>query len=78
MLVLVAMSLNALVFSQSVETDPHANEPCGFATVLSQLEKQYPGFKASFDQQTQLALQLPAMKAGAQGIDRRKKIVRAI
>lgn len=75
-LVLVVMSLNALVFSQSVETDPHANEPCGFATVLSQLEKQYPGFKASFDQQTQLALQLPAMKAGAQGIDRRKKIVR--
>lgn len=31
-------------------------EPCGFSTVLNQLEKQYPGFKAHFDLETQRIL----------------------
>ena len=39
------------VIAQGVE-NPHMNEPCGFATVLDQLEAQYPGFKTKFDAQT--------------------------
>lgn len=39
------------VNAQGVENS-HLNEPCGFATVLDQLEAQYPGFKTNFDAQT--------------------------
>lgn len=39
------------VNAQGVENS-HLNEPCGFATVIDQLEVQYPGFKLKFDAQT--------------------------
>ncbi len=39
------------VIAQGVENS-HLNEPCGFATVIDQLEVQYPGFKLKFDAQT--------------------------
>jgi hypothetical protein len=39
------------VIAQVVENS-HLNEPCGFATVIDQLEAQYPGFKSTFDAQT--------------------------
>jgi hypothetical protein len=39
------------VNAQGVENS-HLTEPCGFATVLDQLEAQYPGFKTNFDAQT--------------------------
>ena len=39
------------LIAQGVE-NPHLNEPCGFATVIDQLEVQYPGFKLKFDAQT--------------------------
>ena len=39
------------VNAQSVENS-HLNEPCGFATVIDQLEAQYPGFKLKYDAQT--------------------------
>ena len=48
-------------------------EPCGFDQVLKQLEQQYPGFKASFDAQTQRALQLDAEKLAAKTLSNRKK-----
>ena len=48
-------------------------EPCGFDQVLKQLEQQYPGFKASFDKQTQRALQLDAEKLAAMTLSNRKK-----
>lgn len=39
------------VIAQGVQ-NPHLNEPCGFATVIDQLEAQYPGFKSKYDAQT--------------------------
>ena len=54
----------------------HADEPCGFVTVLQQLEQQYPGFGAQYDVQTQRAKASDALKLAAQGLDRRKKILR--
>ena len=58
------------------EVNLHADEPCGFVTVLQQLEQQYPGFKASYDAQTVKALNSDAEKLAAQGLDRRKKVIR--
>jgi hypothetical protein len=58
------------------EVNLHADEPCGFVTVLQQLEQQYPGFKASYDAQTVKAKNAEALKLAAQGLDRRKKIIR--
>ena len=75
-LFLVVVLLSGSVIAQSTEINPHANEPCGYATVLQQLEKQYPGFKTSFDQQTQKALQLEAMRAFSEGLERRKKVIK--
>ncbi|MBM3938853.1 MAG: hypothetical protein FJ333_09420, partial [Sphingomonadales bacterium] len=54
----------------------HADEPCGFVTVLQQLEQQYPGFMANYDLQTQRAKESDAQKLALQGLDRRKKIIR--
>ena len=39
------------VIAQSLGST-HLDEPCGFATVIDQLEAQYPGFKSKFDAQT--------------------------
>jgi len=36
------------VIAQVVENS-HLNEPCGFATVIDQLEAQYPGFKSKYN-----------------------------
>ncbi len=42
-------------YAQNTENYP-LGEPCGFSTVLNQLEKQYPGFKSHFDLKTQALL----------------------
>ena len=68
-----------VVFAQGGATpavNPHADEPCGFVTVLQQLEQQYPGFMANYDLQTQRAKESDAQKLALQGLDRRKKIIR--
>lgn len=75
-LFLLVVLLSGLVLSQSAETNSHASEPCGYSTVLLQLEKQYPGFKASFDEQTKKVMESQVLKANALGLDRRKKVVR--
>jgi predicted Zn-dependent protease with MMP-like domain len=59
----------------NVNTQLIQEEPCGFNQVLKQLEQQYPGFKASFDAQTQRALQLDAQKQAAHVLSNRKKKV---
>ena len=69
-----------ILLSQTSESggslNPHADEPCGFATVIQQLEAQYPGFRLSYDQQTLNAKQSDARKLRDQGIDRRKKVIK--
>lgn len=72
------LSVGTLI-SQQVGTSGvnlHADEPCGFVTVLQQLEQQYPGFGAQYDLQTQRAKASDALKLAAQGLDRRKKVIR--
>jgi len=72
------LSVGTLI-SQQVGTsgvNRHADEPCGFVTVLQQLEQQYPGFGVQYDVQTQRAKASDALKLAAQGLDRRKKVIR--
>lgn len=64
------------LLAQGSEQIQKLQEPCGFGEVLKQLDQQYPGFKGSFDEQTQRALQLAGEKQLAFELNRRKKVVR--
>ena len=76
LLVLPCGSLLSQTSESGGSLNPHADEPCGFATVIQQLEAQYPGFRLSYDQQTLNAKQSDARKLRDQGIDRRKKVIK--
>lgn len=55
LIIFLCFTVGNLLLAQTT-TNLHGNEPCGFATIIEQLEAQYPGFKEKYDAETRKLL----------------------